>query len=285
MRNRSTLFSALLRLVPLKLKWQRVFEHSRMIKYYRVLRRFRKKVFLLGKHGTLIFKKSMPFLFVATVSSIFYLLCLKLGSMDFFQSLLSKMGRSLGSRVLLSRGLGCEGGLLLVLILAAFGIFDETIMNMTGGNETVNQGPHRGDAGSYSTDNSEADSGSWRQYLNLSSDKEENAGPSNALPAPSPSGSFPPVPEALTPIPSVPSVPSLPPLEEENIVGRERRFNNRRGFLLIGQSINMRKLKKDWRDKRESLESSKVSVGLALQVVTRPLTYRTDLTLNGVIAI
>lgn len=163
----------------------------------------------MGKHGTLIFKKSMPFLFVATVSSIFYLLCLKLGSMDFFQSLLSKMGRSLGSRVLLSRGLGCEGGLLLVLILAAFGIFDETIMNMTGGNETVNQGPHRGDAGSYSTDNSEADSGSWRQYLNLSSDKEENAGPSNALPAPSPSGSFPPVPEALTPIPSVPSVPPL----------------------------------------------------------------------------
>ena len=32
------------RLVPLK--WQRVFEDSRMIKYYRVLRRFRKKVFL-----------------------------------------------------------------------------------------------------------------------------------------------------------------------------------------------------------------------------------------------
>lgn len=31
--------------------------------------------------------------------------------------------------------------------LAAFGIFDGTIMNMTGGNETVNQGPHRGDAG------------------------------------------------------------------------------------------------------------------------------------------
>lgn len=134
----------------------------------------------MGKHGTLIFKKSMPFLFVATVSSLFYLLCLKLGSMDFFQSLLSKMGRSLGSRVLLSRGLGCEGGLLLVLILAAFGIFDETIMNMTGGNETVNQGPHRGDAGSYSTDNSEADSGSCRQYLNLSSDKEENAGPSES---------------------------------------------------------------------------------------------------------
>jgi len=41
----------------------------------------------------------------------------------------------------------------------------------------------------------------------------------------------------------------------------------------------------DWRDKRESLESSKVSMGLALQVVTIPLTYRTDLTLNGVISI
>lgn len=40
MKNRSTLFSALLRLVPLKL--QRVFEHSRMRKSYRVLRRFRK---------------------------------------------------------------------------------------------------------------------------------------------------------------------------------------------------------------------------------------------------
>lgn len=118
---------------------------SRMIKYYPVLR---KLSHLLGKHGgTLLFKKSMPFLFVATMSSLLYLLCLKLGAMDFFQSLLSKMGCSLGSRVLLSRGLGCEGWLLLVLILSAFGIFDGTIMNMTGGKETINQGPHRGDAG------------------------------------------------------------------------------------------------------------------------------------------
>jgi len=92
-------------------------------------------------------KAAMPFLFVATVSSLFYLLCLKLGSMDFFQSLLSKMGFSLGRKVLLSRGLAREGWLLLVFFLAAFGIFDGTIMNMTGGNETVNQGPHRGDAG------------------------------------------------------------------------------------------------------------------------------------------
>ena len=142
MNKRSTLFSALLRLVPLK--WQRVFEHSRMIKYYRVLRRFRKKVFLLGKHGTLIFNKSMPFLFVATVSSLFYLLCLKiglicftyanfyqflfysskliLGSIDFFHALLEKVGFSLGSRALsfALRGVGCccSAGLALTVAFA-----------------------------------------------------------------------------------------------------------------------------------------------------------------------
>lgn len=103
------LFSALVRLVSLKFKWQRVFEHSRVRKYYQVLRILRKTFFLLGKHGTLIFKISMLFLFVGTVSSLFYLLCLKLGFLDFFQSPLWEMGRSLGSRVLLSRGLGCEG--------------------------------------------------------------------------------------------------------------------------------------------------------------------------------
>lgn len=202
MNKSSTLFSALLRLVPLK--WQRILEHSRMIKYYRVLRIFRKKVFLLG--GTLIFNKSMPFLFVARVSSLFYHLCLKLGSMDFFHYLISKMGFSLGSRVLLSRGLGCEGWLLLVLILAAFGIFDGTILNMTGGNETVNQGPHRGDAGpqpstarapneggheatSQPTGESSS-SGSWGQYLNFSSDKEGDSAPEpSTARAPEPSTS------------------------------------------------------------------------------------------------
>lgn len=66
-----------------------------------------KKVLLWGKRGgTLLLIKSMPFLFVATISSLLYLLCLKLGSMDFFQSLLFKIGCSLGSRVLLKRGLG-----------------------------------------------------------------------------------------------------------------------------------------------------------------------------------
>lgn len=70
----------------------------------------------------------------------------------FFQNLLSKMGFSLGSRVLLSRGLSCEGWLLLVLILSAFGIFDGTIMNMTGGNETINR------AGPSEIENYESDS-------------------------------------------------------------------------------------------------------------------------------
>ncbi|GMP29875.1 hypothetical protein CsSME_00054649 [Camellia sinensis var. sinensis] len=117
MNNRSTLFSALLRLVPLK--WQRIFEHSRMIKYYFVLRRFRKKVFLLGKQGTL-FKKSMPFLFVATVSSLFYLLCLKIGLIEYFIYMLSKVGLLLGGRALsfFLIKMGCAGGLSLGIVLS-----------------------------------------------------------------------------------------------------------------------------------------------------------------------
>ncbi|WJZ97153.1 hypothetical protein VitviT2T_015782 [Vitis vinifera] len=123
------LLKALITVAPKK--WQRFMADSRMIKYYRVLRRLSQKVFLLGtRGGTLLFNKAMPLLFVATMSSLLYLICMKLGSMDFFQSFLSKIGCSLGSRVLLSRGLGCEGWLLLVLILSAFGIFDGTIRNM-----------------------------------------------------------------------------------------------------------------------------------------------------------
>lgn len=100
MNNRSTRSSPILRLVPLK--WQRVFEHSRMIKYCRVVRRFKKTLFCLGKHGTLFCKKSVPFLCVATVtvSSLFYLLCLKFNLMDFFHALLEKVGFSLGGRAL-----------------------------------------------------------------------------------------------------------------------------------------------------------------------------------------
>ena len=124
-----------------------------MIKYYLVLRRLSQKVFLLGKHGgTLLFKKSIPFLFLCSNNVQSFVSSLsetRLNAMDFLKSLLSPILCSLGSRALLSMGLGCKGWLLLVLILSAFGIFDGTgtIMNMTGGNETINQGPHRGDAG------------------------------------------------------------------------------------------------------------------------------------------
>ena len=102
-----------------------------MIKYFRVLRKFSQKVFLLGTHGgTLLLNKVMPLLFVATMLSLLYLICMKLDSMNFFHALLEKVGFSLGSRALLSRGLGCEGWLLLVFILFAFRIFDGTIRNM-----------------------------------------------------------------------------------------------------------------------------------------------------------
>nr|QFV19620.1 hypothetical protein [Capsicum annuum var. glabriusculum] len=75
----------------------------------RILRRLLKKVFLLGKHGTLIWLKSVPFLFVATVCSLLYLLCILFNLMDFFHALLSKVGFSLGGRALSFplRGLGC----------------------------------------------------------------------------------------------------------------------------------------------------------------------------------
>lgn len=76
---------------------QRVFKNSRMRKSYRVLNILRKKFFLLFKREvTLICKKSVPFFFVATVSSLIYLLCLKLEMMDWFETLLSKVGLSSG---------------------------------------------------------------------------------------------------------------------------------------------------------------------------------------------
>jgi len=155
MNNHST---ALLRLVPLK--WQRVFEHCRMIKYYRVLRRFRKKVLLLGK---LIFKKSMPFLFLqTTVCSLFYLLCLLLGSMDLFQSLLSKMGLSLGGRALsffVSRCLGLEGGLALAIAVLFKAIF------------TAEAAPDLGNQ--MASSGAENSVSSWHQYLRNSSSNTE----------------------------------------------------------------------------------------------------------------
>lgn len=46
----------------------------------------------------------------------------------------------------------------MVLILSAFGIFNGTILNMAGGNETIHQGPHRGDASPSSIQKSPSDS-------------------------------------------------------------------------------------------------------------------------------
>lgn len=63
----------------------------------------------------------------------------------------------------------------MVFILSTFGILDGAIIKMSGGEDNVNQGPHRDSAGPSSVPNSESDSGSWRKYLNLSSDKEGNA--------------------------------------------------------------------------------------------------------------
>ncbi|KAM7249835.1 hypothetical protein ACFE04_019614 [Oxalis oulophora] len=120
MINRSTRSKTILQLLPLK--WQRVFEHSRIIKYYRLLRRFNKRVFLLGKHGNLICKKLVPFLFVGTVSSLLYLLCLKMNLVYYFWPLLSRIGFSMGSRALaffVSRCFPLEGGMALAILFLA----------------------------------------------------------------------------------------------------------------------------------------------------------------------
>ena len=53
--------------------------HSCMIKYYWVLQRLSQKVFLLGtRGGTLLFNKVMALLFIATMSSLLYFICMKL---------------------------------------------------------------------------------------------------------------------------------------------------------------------------------------------------------------
>lgn len=94
-----------------------------------------------------LFKKSIPFLFLCSNNVQSFLSSLSETRLNGFFSVPTFL--NFVSRALLSMGLGCKGWLLLVLILSAFGIFDGTgtIMNMTGGNETINQGPHRGDAG------------------------------------------------------------------------------------------------------------------------------------------
>lgn len=87
----------------------------------------------------------------------------------------------MGSRVLLSRGLSCEGWLLLLLILSALGIFDGTIMNMAEGKETSNQGPHRDDAGPSSIKESPPDDLISNTSRELSTSLEGHASSSRPL--------------------------------------------------------------------------------------------------------
>ncbi|KAL4632524.1 hypothetical protein ACB092_04G057100 [Castanea dentata] len=69
----------------------------------------------------LFMKRAIPFLFLATIVLFFYLLCLKIGLMDFdfFHALLEKVGFSLGSRALsfafLKLGCSCSAGLALTV--------------------------------------------------------------------------------------------------------------------------------------------------------------------------
>ncbi|RDY13479.1 putative mitochondrial protein, partial [Mucuna pruriens] len=60
------------------------------------------------------------FLIIIPLLGVFYCLCLKLGSMDFFQSLLLKIGFSLGSRFLSFAflKLGLAGGLAMAIVFA-----------------------------------------------------------------------------------------------------------------------------------------------------------------------
>ena len=106
--------------------------------------------------------------FLATIVFFFYLLCLFLGSLDFFQPLLSKVGSSVGGRALslaLSK-LGCSGGLSLAIGFAVRAILTAEIApQMMMGDPA---GTESGASGASSSD-------SWQKYLNLPSDSEESA--------------------------------------------------------------------------------------------------------------
>ncbi len=183
-----------------QIKWLKFIADSRMIRYYQVLRRLSLKVFLLGYNGgTLLFLKKMPFLFVATMCSLFYLLCLKLGFMAFLISFLSQVMILLGGRALfyLLINRGCPG-----FLASAIAFFVRIVISNEAppslGKMVL---PAETEAGESS--NSE----SWRKYL--SSDKEgkaesdastaqnqatgrNDAGPSSVeQPAPSSTGALP----------------------------------------------------------------------------------------------
>ena len=237
----SRLFSTLLRIVR-----QRVFEHSRMIKSYRVLRRLRNVVTimpfgifktvltLLGvvwstiiatlielklfkwflfflthferRMSNFLVRISIVFLLVSVVLMMYYLICLILGSMDLFQAVFLKLGLALGARAL--------SFALLKLGLAgglALAIGCALRALFCAEEMPLWMLPSGADAGSEASVNQEPEG--------------DEAGPSNVAPAESPLGSFPSVPSSLTPIPSspsVPSLPSLPHLEDNSLVGREQ---------------------------------------------------------------
>lgn len=146
MNNRSTLFSTLLRVEPLK--WQRVLEHSRMIKSYlnRVLsflglsfRHLLSNLYIfplifsyisfpfhfamatilrpLSPHRTRVRTFLYSFLILFTLLAVFYLICMIIGSIAFFQAVLWKIRFSLGGRALSFAlcKLGCAGGLALAM--------------------------------------------------------------------------------------------------------------------------------------------------------------------------
>nr|YP_005090438.1 succinate dehydrogenase subunit 3 [Pongamia pinnata]YP_005090440.1 succinate dehydrogenase subunit 3 [Pongamia pinnata]AET62898.1 succinate dehydrogenase subunit 3 [Pongamia pinnata]AET62900.1 succinate dehydrogenase subunit 3 [Pongamia pinnata] len=92
------------------------------------------------------------FLIIIPLLGVFYLLCLKLGFLDFFQSLLYKIGFSLGSRVLSFAllKLGLAGGLALAIgcLLRLLFSSEEIALFMfppgadAGSEASVNQEPH-----------------------------------------------------------------------------------------------------------------------------------------------
>jgi hypothetical protein len=153
--------------------------------FYFWIRRLRKKGLFLDKYGTLIFKKSIPFLFLASVCSLFYVLCLKLGSLACFQTTMEKVGLALGGRALSFAlcKMGCSGGLTLAIVFAVRAIISNEAPPSLG-KMVLPAGTEAGESLS---------NGSWRQYLDFSPDKEVNQTPGpQAPPLPIESGTVPP---------------------------------------------------------------------------------------------
>ena len=101
--------------------------------------------------------------------SLLFSFCLKIGWIDFyfFHALVDKVGFSLGSRAIsfALRGVGSSGGIALAILFFA---------SLTAEDAPGHQMAHSGDGDREVTSSS---SGNWRQYLNLSSDKEGDSSP------------------------------------------------------------------------------------------------------------